>query len=207
VTASSAVVLSNLAYLMGAVVLATIGGLIVWWRHRQPQSIYSNVEAFHRGLQALAPDAKHGGSNGIRPAVSGLRIQPEPVAPAATDAVGDPTADRTGPAVAIDPGTLPGPVNAPTIELEPVAVPPVATNGNGSHHPPDPEPAAADLNGGIPDLLDGVMGSRPVSLGRLEGAMDVPPVAPGPPEPAFPLTIDEAGTESRVAGRAGVEAG
>jgi hypothetical protein len=75
----------------------------------------------------------------------------------------------------------------------------VGTNGNGSHHPPAPEPAAAGLNGRIPDLVDGVM-----------EAVDVPPVDPGPPfpsTPAFPPKIDEAGSESRVAGRAGVEAG
>lgn len=247
-TASSAVVLSNLAYLIGAVVLATIGGLIVWWRHRRPQSIYSNVESFHRGLQALAPDSKHAGSNGIRPAaVSGLRIQPEPVAAAATDPAPDPTAAATNPAPdpgpaadtaapaplaaamgpaanpapagdaappdPLAPGPVPGPVYPPTAELEAIVALPVGTNGNGSHHPAHPEPAADDLDGRIPDLLDGVMGPPPVSLDLLDGAVDDPPVGPGAPEPAFlptpafPPNVDEAGSESRVAGRAGVEAG
>jgi hypothetical protein len=75
-TASSAVVLSNLAYLIGAVVLATIGGLIVWLYHRHPKSIYANVESFHRGLRALAPDGVQAGSG--RPAPPGVRIQPPP---------------------------------------------------------------------------------------------------------------------------------
>jgi hypothetical protein len=56
-TASSGVVLSNLAYLIGAVVLAIIGGLAVWLHHRQPKSVDANVESFQRGLQAIAPDA------------------------------------------------------------------------------------------------------------------------------------------------------
>ena len=45
----------------GAVVLAIIGGLIVWLRHRQPKSVDANVESFHRGLRALAPDASQPG--------------------------------------------------------------------------------------------------------------------------------------------------
>ena len=56
-TASSGVVLSNLAYLLGAILLAVIGGVIVWLHHRQPKSVDANVESFHRGLRALAPDA------------------------------------------------------------------------------------------------------------------------------------------------------
>ncbi len=56
-TASSGVVLSNLAYLIGAILLAIIGGLVVWLRHRQPKSVDANVESFQRGLRALAPDA------------------------------------------------------------------------------------------------------------------------------------------------------
>ena len=61
-TASSGVVLSNLAYLVGAVVLAIIGGLVVWLHHRQPKSVDANVESFHRGLRALAPDPPGPGS-------------------------------------------------------------------------------------------------------------------------------------------------
>jgi hypothetical protein len=56
-TASSGVVISNLAYLLGAVLLAIIGGLVVWLRHRQPRSVDANVESFQRGLRALAPDS------------------------------------------------------------------------------------------------------------------------------------------------------
>jgi hypothetical protein len=54
--ASSSVVLANLAYLLGAVVLAVIGGTVVWLRHRQPKSVDANVRSFNRGLRALAPE-------------------------------------------------------------------------------------------------------------------------------------------------------
>jgi len=77
-TASSSVVLSNLAYLIGAVVLAVIGGLVVWLHHRQPKSVDANVESFHRGLRALAPDPPGTGSlrGSAGPGSRGPRIQP-----------------------------------------------------------------------------------------------------------------------------------
>jgi hypothetical protein len=78
-TASSSVVLSNLAYLVGAVLLAIIGGLIVWLRHRQPKSVDANVESFHRGLRALAPDAANAAPPPQpigRTGAAGLRTQP-----------------------------------------------------------------------------------------------------------------------------------
>jgi hypothetical protein len=57
ITASSTTVLSNLAYLIGAVVVAVIIGLLVWLRHRQPKSVDANISSFRRGLSALAPEA------------------------------------------------------------------------------------------------------------------------------------------------------
>jgi hypothetical protein len=50
------VVVSNLLYLLGAVVVAVIGALVVVLRHRKPKSVEANVASFHRGLRALAPD-------------------------------------------------------------------------------------------------------------------------------------------------------
>jgi hypothetical protein len=58
VIASSSTALANLAYLIGAVVVAVIGGLIVWMRHRQPKSVDANMASFRRGLNALAPDIR-----------------------------------------------------------------------------------------------------------------------------------------------------
>jgi len=55
VTAS--VVLDNLIYLIGAVVLAVVLGLVVAMRHRRPSSVEATVNSFSRGLRALSPDA------------------------------------------------------------------------------------------------------------------------------------------------------
>jgi hypothetical protein len=77
--ASSSTVLSNLAYLIGAVVLAVIGGLAVWLHHRQPKSVDANMASFRRGLNALAPDVRPGQNGSARPE-QGFHIQPPPMA-------------------------------------------------------------------------------------------------------------------------------
>lgn len=72
--ASSSVVLSNLAYLIGAVVFAVLGGFVVWWRHRTPKSVHANISSFNKGLRALAPEGEDD-----RPAPEpGVRIAPRP---------------------------------------------------------------------------------------------------------------------------------
>jgi hypothetical protein len=67
VTASSGTVLANLAYLIGAVVVAAVAGFIVWYRHRQPKSVDANVASFRRGLHALAPDPRAASGSERRP--------------------------------------------------------------------------------------------------------------------------------------------
>jgi hypothetical protein len=52
----SSVVISNVGYLAGLVVLAAILVTIVVLRHRRPVSTEANLDSFHRGLAALAPD-------------------------------------------------------------------------------------------------------------------------------------------------------
>lgn len=78
--ANSATVLANLAYLIGAVVVAVIIGLLVWLRHRQPKSVDANMASFRRGLSALAPDSDGEGypprqtdAPRIRPVSAGLQ--------------------------------------------------------------------------------------------------------------------------------------
>jgi hypothetical protein len=72
VIASSSVVISNLAYLIGAVVFAVLGGFAVWWRHRTPKSVQANISSFNRGLRALAPEGED-----ARPVPEpGVRIEP-----------------------------------------------------------------------------------------------------------------------------------
>ena len=76
-TGSSSVVISNLAYLIGAIVLAIIGGFAVWLYHRQPKSIDANVDAFQRGLQAIAPDSSRQGPVRATPAApEAFRVRP-----------------------------------------------------------------------------------------------------------------------------------
>ncbi len=171
-TASSAVVLGNLAYLIGAVVLATLGGLIVWWHHRQPRSVHANVESFHRGLQALAPASNQ---SGIRPAASGgLRIQPQPDPQASIE----PTT----------PGELVRRVHSDSAEAETTGELPLQTNGIGWHDAPGREPAAeVDAlatglvdpapDGGLdPPWANGTLGPRPpVGLPWANGTLDPPP--------------------------------
>jgi hypothetical protein len=145
-TASSGVVLSNLAYLIGAVVLAIIGGLVVWLHHRQPKSVDANVESFHRGLRALAP-SESGGPKPSRATSDrgpdGLRIQPRPSAAVAVtgrDArpgpdAGDETAAADSQAPAVPPeadDSAAGQEGHPTVVERPSAGrsdPPAALNG------------------------------------------------------------------------------
>lgn len=54
--ATSANVLSNLIYLLGAVAVAGVGVLVLWWRHREPTSVDAKMASFQKGLSALAPD-------------------------------------------------------------------------------------------------------------------------------------------------------
>jgi hypothetical protein len=77
-TASSGVVLANLAYLIGAVVLAVLGGTVVWLRHRQPKSVDANVASFNRGLRALAPDSMPVEEPSRAVGENPVRIQPRP---------------------------------------------------------------------------------------------------------------------------------
>ncbi len=76
--ASSSVILANLAYLIGAVVVAFIGVLAVWLHHRKPKSVDANVASFHRGLRALAPDAADRGGRSATPGVSVPEIRLRP---------------------------------------------------------------------------------------------------------------------------------
>ena len=62
----ASVVLSNLAYLAGAVVIAILISSVLVLRQRKPRSVEANVESFHRGLRALAPTAPTADRRGRR---------------------------------------------------------------------------------------------------------------------------------------------
>jgi hypothetical protein len=106
VIASSSTVLSNLAYLIGAVVVAIVAGLAVWLHHRQPKSVDASMASFRKGLSALAPDespkARSSAAVATRSAplsLSHVRLEAggetrrEDAGPAAAEAVGE-WADR-----------------------------------------------------------------------------------------------------------------
>ncbi len=70
----ASVIVQNVAYVGGAIVLIVILSLLVTLRHRKPKSVESNMASFNKGLKALAPDAEPGPK-------SGLRFGPKPSAP------------------------------------------------------------------------------------------------------------------------------
>ena len=74
---ASPVVISNLLYLVGAMVMAIIGGMIVVLRHRKPKSVEANITTFSRGLRALAPeDAARGRTQAAGTVRSAVRPAP-----------------------------------------------------------------------------------------------------------------------------------
>jgi hypothetical protein len=74
VTAS--VVISNLLYLVGALVLAGIGATIVVLRHRKPMSVEATMKTFNRGLRALAPEEQAATRRTATPAAARAGIEP-----------------------------------------------------------------------------------------------------------------------------------
>lgn len=52
--------MSNLIYLIIAIVLSLVGSLILWFRTRQPKSMEAGIKEFSKGLRALAPDDPKG---------------------------------------------------------------------------------------------------------------------------------------------------
>lgn len=58
--------MSNLLYLLVAVLLSAVGCTFLWLRHRKPQNLESGIDEFSRELRALAPDQRddRGGRSG-----------------------------------------------------------------------------------------------------------------------------------------------
>ncbi len=119
---TGSVVIGNLAYLIGAVVLMIVISSIVVLRHHRPRSVEANMESFHRGLRALAPEEDEkvdaGGRRGRAkpaPVAQGVPprhgvparrspVRPLPNRPATGGATPDPAAGGGGPAVTAGPG-------------------------------------------------------------------------------------------------------
>lgn len=50
--------MSELIYLLLAMVFSAVGSVAVWHRHTRPQSLESGVDDFARGLDALAGEVE-----------------------------------------------------------------------------------------------------------------------------------------------------
>jgi hypothetical protein len=91
----TSVVVSNLAYLGGALVMIVLLSTVLVLRQRKPKSVDANVESFNRGLRALAPSApvaaperrrSVGGTGGVSRAGSPVQILTGTTAPADSEA-------------------------------------------------------------------------------------------------------------------------
>lgn len=50
--------MSNLVFLLVAVVVSGVGVLVLWLRHRPPSSPTASIDEFRGKMQALAPDER-----------------------------------------------------------------------------------------------------------------------------------------------------
>lgn len=48
--------MSNLLWILGALVVSIVGSIWLWARSREPRSLEHSIEEFAKGLRALAPD-------------------------------------------------------------------------------------------------------------------------------------------------------
>jgi hypothetical protein len=61
--------LTNLLYVVGAVVGATLVSALLLLRHRRPRSVDAGIENFTRELKALQPERREPGVSVVNPAV------------------------------------------------------------------------------------------------------------------------------------------
>jgi hypothetical protein len=69
----SALVLTNLLYVAGAVVVATLVSALYVLRHRKPKSMEAAIESFSKELRALAPEGRSETDGGDRRALEPVR--------------------------------------------------------------------------------------------------------------------------------------
>lgn len=53
--------MTNLLYVLAAVLVSVVASLALWYHHRKPRSLEYGVEEFRRELKALAPERREGG--------------------------------------------------------------------------------------------------------------------------------------------------
>ena len=47
--------MSAILFLLVVLVVSLVGGLVLWLQHRNPQTMDSGIDDFHREMRALAP--------------------------------------------------------------------------------------------------------------------------------------------------------
>ena len=57
--------MEGVSFLLLALAMSVVGGFVLWFRSRRPNSVEAGVESFSREMQALAP--RDGAVNGRRP--------------------------------------------------------------------------------------------------------------------------------------------
>ena len=68
--------LSNVAFLVLAVIVSGVGSLIVVARHRKPSSLTTSIDDFSERMQALAPEQRRADPTGPRPSSGDTTIAP-----------------------------------------------------------------------------------------------------------------------------------
>lgn len=96
----ASLVLTNLLYLAGAVVVATVVIVLYMLRHRKPRSMEAGIESFNRELRALSPEYRPTGGTDTRTLLS---QPPDDTEVRVIASGGDPGTDATG-----SPRSLPG---------------------------------------------------------------------------------------------------
>jgi hypothetical protein len=71
----AALQLSNLLYVVAAIVVATLISALIALRHRRPKSLESGIESFSRELRALAPE-RDGQERQVAPRPAGVAVRP-----------------------------------------------------------------------------------------------------------------------------------
>ncbi|HEY2303176.1 MAG TPA: hypothetical protein VGH66_14855 [Acidimicrobiales bacterium] len=171
----SALVLTNLLYVVGAVVVASLVSGLYVLRHRKPKSLESGIESFSRELRALAPERRGG-------VLRGERVPPERRRP-------DTPAARRGDG-ATDPAAAPA-----AEEREDAAQPAPPTSGPGAEGVPGVPVADGSVGRAVADAGPGVPAAERrepdgmAAVPAADGTASVPPRQSPPPGPPMPTGV------------------
>ena len=91
-----ALVLTNLLYVVGAVVVATLVSALYVLSHRKPRSMEAGIESFSKELQALAPESREQGQSRIHRDYEPVHFQRIELRPASPPTGGGSARRRSG---------------------------------------------------------------------------------------------------------------